>query len=146
MMAEATSDRATTADTPISGSKTLASKTVHLVVQRYRSCQILIDEKEWISLGSSFEDFIDNSDDNSSSCLHCGMLVYVSFAANIDRKAVEQATKTLLNLQVLTTGLWGDGVSGTLSVLELAASGPSKSSIVIVPQANLISKVRKNVG
>jgi hypothetical protein len=62
---------------------------------------------------------------------------------------------TILNLSVLTTGLWGDGVS-SCSVLELAArQGPSTHSththideapgcvsLVVVPQANLISKVK----
>jgi len=142
-MAEAADDSATKTNTPISGSKAIAGKPVHLLVQRFRSCKILIDEKEWISVGSPFDDELDERKDISEASLHCGMLVYVSFAAGADRKAVEIATKTLLNLPVLTTGLWGDGVSQTLNLLELAASGPNKSSIVIVPQANLISKVRR---
>jgi hypothetical protein len=56
---------------------------------------------------------------------------------------VEQAASTLLNLPILTTGLWGDGESSTLSILAMAADSTSSCSLVVVPQANLISKVKQ---
>ena len=85
----------------------------------------------------------------------CGMLVYVSFskAAETNRTAIFTAARTILNLPVLTRGVWGDG-SGTVSVLDLAtelnkdAEASSKGGggvpIVLVPQANLVSKVKSN--
>jgi hypothetical protein len=111
------------------------SEAVHLVVQRYRSCKILIDETDWISVGTSHK----ANDDSVPS--HCGMLVYVSFANTADKAAVYQAARTTLNLAVLTIGHWGDGISETVSLSQLAAQGPGLASLVLVPQANLISKV-----
>ena len=103
------------------------SKSVHLVVQRYRSCRILLDESEWVSVGEDPE--------------HCGLLVYVSFEKSATQESTKNSASTVMNLPVLTTGLWGDGVSRQMSVLDLAAAHPNRASIVIVPQANLISKV-----
>jgi hypothetical protein len=148
-----------------SPSTTSPSKSVHIVVQRYRSCKVLLQETDWISVGYSSSDhtIISNhsedlnpssevtqtpsSDDVLQSepepACHCGLLVYVSFASNTDPVVVQQAALTVLNLSVLTTGLWGDGVSSSCSVLELAAQGEShQASLVLVPQANLISKVK----
>jgi D-Tyr-tRNAtyr deacylase len=128
-------------------------KSVHIVVQRYRSCKVLLRETDWISVGysSNQEDLKPSSEVTQTSssdvqpdpACHCGLLVYVSFASNTDPAVVQQAALTVLNLSVLTTGLWGDGVSSSCSVLELAARGGShEASLVLVPQANLISKVK----
>ena len=167
---------------------------VHLVVQRYRSCKVLLEEKKWIEVGYGDVDMGGGSGDGnavvgkvedmetntavSSSSLdspltqqqrqqqHCGLLVYVSFASTADKAKVEQAVTTLLNLPVLTTGLWGDGVS-TVSLLQLLSSSSSAAtieretqtiesdennnnpclaaavaSVAIIPQANLICKVK----
>jgi hypothetical protein len=134
------------------------TKSVHIVVQRYRSCQVLLEETDWVSVGSHHHiNSIGNGNDHSQGpnddkpapaaasvpASHCGLLVYVSFASSTDKAVVQQAALTILNLSVLTTGLWGDGVSATCSVLELAARGGGHAaSLVLVPQANLISKVK----
>jgi hypothetical protein len=108
--------------------------SVHLVVQRYRTCKLLLeDEDRWASIDSP------------------GMLLYVSFAASATEASVHAAAETVLNLPVLTTGLWGDG-SGTLSIGNIIHyhwddpdDDPPRAraacSITIVPQANLICKV-----
>mmetsp|Transcript_10134 Transcript_10134/g.18185 ORF Transcript_10134/g.18185 Transcript_10134/m.18185 type:complete len:278 (+) Transcript_10134:50-883(+) len=77
-------------------------------------------------------------------------LAYISFASTTTRSQVEQAAQTLLHLPILTTGLWGDGESSNVSLLKLATSSYEQSesktsscSLVIVPQANLISKVKQ---
>jgi hypothetical protein len=108
--------------------------SVHLVVQRYRTCKLLLeDEGRWASIESP------------------GMLLYVSFAASADAASVHAAAETVLNLPVLTNGLWGDG-SQTRSIRQIIhdhrddandEDGPAVAgcSIAVVPQANLISKV-----
>ena len=116
----------------------MSSKAVHLVVQRYRSCKLLLNETEWVCQGSRATN-------------HCGLLLYVSFAADADQTAVSAAADTALNLPVLTTGLWGDGVSEQFSVKQQlltqnwTPSNALTTSITIVPQANLICKVRKSI-
>jgi hypothetical protein len=113
----------------------MSSKAVHLVVQRYRSCKLLLNETEWVCQGSR-------------AANHCGLLLYVSFAADADQTAVSAAVDTALNLPVLTTGLWGDGVSEQFSVKQQLLTqncNALTTSITIVPQANLICKVRKSI-
>lgn len=84
---------------------------------------------------------IGGDDDNSNSC---GLLAYISFSSSTTHSQVETAAQTLLNLPVLTIGFWGDKESSTQSILSLAAtSTPSCCSLVIVPQANLISRVKQ---
>ena len=107
----------------------MSSSSICIVVQRFRECKLLIDELEYASVGGSDES--------------CGLLAYISFASSTTLTQVEQAANTLLNLPVLTTGLWGDGESSTCSILELAADSTSSCSLVVVPQANLISKVKQ---
>ena len=104
--------------------------SVSIVVQRFRECKLLIDELDYVTVGGSGE-----------NC--CGILAYISFASTTTKLQVEQAAQTLLNLPILTTGLWGDGESSTKSILSLAAEVESSCSLVIVPQANLISKVKQ---
>ena len=123
----------------------MSSPAVQLIVQRYRNCRLLVHESDWVESFSA------------------GVLVYISFGASATRQSVATAATTIVNLPVLTTGLWGDG-SGTRSIRSmLGESGVQRDSveesrrlgscneksakvppcsIVIVPQANLISKVR----
>jgi hypothetical protein len=87
--------------------------------------------------------------------------VYVSFYRGATADHVREAAETVLNLPVLTDGAWGDGVSSTESVLQrLGLDEPRKTadcddpkapppasvttSIVLVPQANLICKAKKH--
>lgn len=105
------------------------STGISIVVQRFRECKLLIDELHYVTVGCGSES--------------CGILAYVSFASSTTHAQVEQAASTLLNLPVLTTGLWGDGESSTASVMTLAADPTSSCSLVVVPQANLISKVKQ---
>jgi hypothetical protein len=99
------------------------------------------------------------------------MVVYISFAKTASSKLVEQAAKTILNLPIQTKGAWNDGVSTTQSMYQLlqehhhsntesmkrhhngnTTTTPSSSSsfslspisIVVVPQANVIAKIKKN--
>ena len=90
-----------------------------------------------------------------------GLLVYVSFSSSATKVSVYNAAKTVLNLPIITLGSWGDGTT-TKSILQIAAStstakrnssttdetssSPSYHNVnlVIVPQANLISKVKAN--
>jgi len=96
------------------------AKPVHLVLQRYRSCRILLDETEWVEIGGE---------------KHSGLLVYVSFAESATPSSAQQAAVTVMNLKIATMGQWGDGQTDKLLKME-------SPSIVLVPQANLISKVK----
>mmetsp|Transcript_36825 Transcript_36825/g.88808 ORF Transcript_36825/g.88808 Transcript_36825/m.88808 type:complete len:218 (-) Transcript_36825:376-1029(-) len=103
--------------------------SVSVVIQRFRDCKLLVDELAYVAVGGG---------DKS-----CGLLAYISFSSSTTESQVEQAASMLLNLPVLTTGLWGDGSSSTRSILALAAEESSSCALVIVPQANLISKVKQ---
>lgn len=117
---------------------------VKFVIQRFRSASLLLSPTQTAHINQS-------SGDQAQAT--CGMLVYVSFskAAETNRSAIFSAARTVLNLSVLTRGVWGDG-SGTVSALELAteldkAKGAASRSgvpILLVPQANLISTVKNN--
>ncbi|KAG7354463.1 D-tyrosyl-tRNAtyr deacylase [Nitzschia inconspicua] len=104
------------------------------------------------------------------------MLVYISFSKTATHALVEQAARTILQLPIQTTGVWGDGTSTTQSLLELLLQRshmqtdsvkPNRNatavqttttttnnnnnnnnnnniSLLLVPQANLIAKVKKN--
>jgi len=124
-----------------------SSKSTVVVVQRYRSARLLLDEKHWVAVP---ETTASSSDKDVSRQQHCGLLLYVSFAAGADKSSVYTAAETCVNLPVLTTGLWGDGVSEQPSLRELLLAQTAASqkqpetttSVTIVPQANLISKVK----
>jgi hypothetical protein len=70
---------------------------------------------------------------------YSGILVYASFAKSATKETVMQAAKTIVNLPVLTRGVWGDGLD-TVSVLNMAGSSDGVA-VLLVPQANLICKV-----
>lgn len=112
---------------------------IAIVVQRFRQCKLLLDEEQWITVGGDVGGVVGDRNYNDS----CGLLVYVSFSSSATKTQVETAAQTVLNLPVLTTGLWGDSKSSTKSVLSLASTFSSSCSLVIVPQANLISKVKQ---
>jgi len=113
---------------------------VKLVIQRFRSASLALSPDETAQINQS----------GDLAQKTCGMLVYVSFskAAEANRSAIFSAARTVLNLSVLTRGVWGDG-SGTVSILDLATEVDKDSSqggvpVVLVPQANLVSKVKNN--
>ena len=108
---------------------------IAIVVQRFRQCKLLLDEEQWITVGGDVGGVVGDRNYNDS----CGLLVYVSFSSSATKTQVETAAQTVLNLPVLTTGLWGDSKSSTKSVLSLASTFSSSCSVVIVPQANLIT-------
>ena len=136
--------------------------SVYLVVQRYRSARLLLDESRWVSVPATAAAAADDDDDTTGDQQrqrqrrHCGLLLYVSFAAGAGRGSARAAAEACLNLPVLTAGLWGDGVSEPRSVRDLllakkeerdrpeTAAVTTTTSVTIVPQANLISKVPLN--
>jgi len=125
-----------------SSSSSSSSKTsVGMVVQRCRGATVLVNDNELSKVGT------DTSKDHSQALLNgssehsCGLLVYVSFAKGCTQQSVRLAAKIIVNLPILTTGGWGDGVSSTVNVIDLATQHANAASIVVVPQANLINKV-----
>jgi len=63
----------------------------------------------------------------------------VSFTTNATKEKTLQAAKVIVNLPVMTRGSWGDG-SSPESLLTMAMNGCCPT-LLLVPQANLISKV-----
>ncbi|KAG7351359.1 D-tyrosyl-tRNAtyr deacylase [Nitzschia inconspicua] len=183
-----------------SSSSSSSTPSIRMVVQRYRKATILIDERTIVSLGEvpnestngklllsetdSAEFTISNttsttpssslSPSRSAVFSSIGMLVYISFSKTATRALVEQAARTILQLPIQTTGVWGDGTSTTQSLLEVLLqrsqiqtdsvkpnhnatavqtttntnnnnnNNNNKISLLLVPQANLIAKVKKN--
>lgn len=111
--------------------------SVCMVVQRYRVATIMGNNSEYIQVGKT------NASLTSEGLVDsvCGLMVYVSFAKGCTQQTVMTAAKIIVNLPILTTGAWGDGVSKTMNVIDLAMLRSNSASIVIVPQANLINKV-----
>lgn len=110
-----------------------SSPSVHVIAQRYRSCRLFVQESHWIRTPSL-------ADEDEQ---HCGLLLYVSFAVGSNPQSVRSAAEACLNLPVLTTGLWGDGVSEQMSIRSVVRQRAKiKTSLTIVPQANLISKIK----
>ena len=147
------------------------SSSVHLVFQRYRSCRILLREKDWVDVPTTINAAKQVATEESSSSSssqqqqqHCGLLVYVSFSSAATHESVMKAAQTILQLPVLTRGKWGDdSIPVSLwSLIQdgLAARQPKAAcskddndtskrhvikpttSLVLVPQANLISRVK----
>ena len=153
----------TSLPTKESSSSREGTSSIKLVIQRYRKANVLIDESKVVTVGVGNDD--DKSSSSSSSLLmspsaspssspSVGLLAYISFSKTSTNQHVEQAATTLLNLQVLTLGGWGDGTS-TQSILELASEKQQaiikkedgdiyNLSIVLIPQADLICKVKRN--
>jgi hypothetical protein len=95
---------------------------------------------------------------------HCGWLVYVSFAEGATRESVHKAVTTLWNLPFGTWGHWqqqargedanstsGSSSSRPQSLRQLLAQAAQEEeapynrlSVVLCPQANLVSQVKRN--
>jgi hypothetical protein len=143
-------------ETPL---RTTTPYSIRMVIQRYRKLSLLVDEKQIVTVGAtSSSSLLDTTTPPASSSSSLGLLAYVSFAKTADAAKVEQAAKTLLHLPIGTLGAWGDG-STTQSLLQLAKANATKTtqdgddqpkqqssllSIALVPQANLIARVKKN--
>jgi D-Tyr-tRNA(Tyr) deacylase len=153
------------ATTAVASATNTAPSSVHMVIQRFRQCKILLREREWVTVGRS-KSRCDASNDEKAEQQqhrsHCGLLVYVSFAVHTNHAAMERAAQTIMNLPVLTLGLWGDGTDTQTSLVQLmiaqqqqaqqaqqdpssiATSPAPTCSIIICPQANLIAKVKSH--
>jgi hypothetical protein len=107
-------------------------KSIRLVVQRFRKASLLLEESIIVTVGKDTPLLSTNANEYS------GILVYASFAKSATKEMVMQAAMTIMNLPVLTRGVWGDGLD-PVSVLDMAGSGGV--AVLLVPQANLICKV-----
>ena len=137
--------------------ETTSIASIRMVIQRYRKASLLIDEKEVVTVGDGVGSADSSAEvllgrDGSGGRGHVGMLVYISFSKTATPVEVQKAARTILNLPIQTEGAWGDG-SSTKSILQAAGSvvdsnkeKPSAApvSVMLVPQANLIAKVKKN--
>ena len=171
-----------------------SSNSVYLVLQRYRSCKLLINETEWVTQGRDvpgrgivdtiftgntvhdMENETEIQSDNHTGSMHqchsqqqqqqhqqhCGLLIYVSFAINTNVKSCWEAAETCCNVPLLTNGLWGDSTSELLSLKQILTMPNSKTvngsdndgdhnrmlrprtSVTIVPQANLICTMKRH--
>jgi hypothetical protein len=134
--------------------ESLSIPSIRMVIQRYRFASMLVEENHVVSVGQKCSSLIVNETAPISSA-SLGLLAYISFSISATEEKVVQASKTLLNMPVGTLGAWGDG-SGVQSMLQLLSSFSavdsnkketevsSPLSIVLVPQANLIAKIKKN--
>jgi hypothetical protein len=120
--------------------------SVCMVVQRYRGATLLCNDCEIVRVGANttLDHTVSLLEPNAAEHQqsYCGLLVYVSFAKGCTQQAVQTAAKIVVNLPLLSLGGWGDGVSQTMNVMDLAKQHPNAASITIVPQADLINKVR----
>ena len=114
-------------------SKSPAEKSIRLVVQRFRKASLVVEDSKIVTVGN------DASLLTTDANRFCGILVYASFAKSATKEKVMQAARTIMNLPLLTRGVWGDG-SEPVSVLDTADSG-GDVAVILVPQANLICKV-----
>jgi len=125
-----------------------SNKPIRLVLQRFRQATLLVDEKETITCGNNYDKscLVDPLNSGGGG----GMLCYVSFTKFATIESVWQAAKTVMNMPMMTKGAWGDG-SDVMSVLEMASQSQEKDeacdvrrgvAVMIVPQANLICKVK----
>jgi D-Tyr-tRNAtyr deacylase len=108
---------------------------VRLVVQRFRQASLLVDGKV-VSVGERCDSMLE-----PTTAASCGLVVYISFAKSATTEKALQAARTVLNLPLLTHGAWGDG-SMTTSVLDMASSPEARPYLMLVPQANIISKIK----
>lgn len=138
-----------------SSSASAPPAAVELVFQRFRQARLLLEEEQRVVTVGEWNDdamLAPSTSHEPSQSATTGVLVYVSFSKSATKEKVEQAAKTVLNLPIATIGAWGDTYSTTASLLKLAvemdaASAESKKPrlfLMIVPQANLISKVKNS--
>jgi D-Tyr-tRNAtyr deacylase len=124
--------------------------SIRMVIQRYRHASMLIDEREVVTVGQKSSSLLlSGADNDTPTSSSLGLLAYISFSTSATEEKVEQAAKTILNMPVGTLGAWGDG-STAKSMLQLTADAvkqkelSSSFSIILVPQANLIAKIKRN--
>lgn len=132
---------------------------IRIIVQRYSYASIVIDDNQLVQVGQR------NHNINAPSLLllpnnkPIGLLVFISFSNVATEAMIEKAAKTVLNLPIMSeTGVWGDGTA-TDSMLDIllnktkAVRGNKDKeketihtgmSMIIVPQANLICKIKQN--
>lgn len=125
-------DRSTSTQTETE-SKSPDEKSIRLVAQRFRKASLVVEDSKIVTVGKDTP--LLTADANEYS----GILVYASFAKSATKEKVMQAARIIMNLPVLTRGVWGDG-SEPVSVLDTAGSG-GEVAVLLVPQANLICKV-----
>jgi D-Tyr-tRNA(Tyr) deacylase len=154
------------------GNSTSSINSVHLVLQRYRSCRLLLNEIEWVTQGPVVAVGDTSSEGNQSEGntavavddhhSHCGLLIYISFAKNTTTKSCWDAAEVCCNVPLLTNGLWGDTTSELFSLKQILTTtlendenknGTDKhcnnsvlrpfTSVTIVPQANLICSMKR---
>jgi len=111
-----------------------SKENIRIILQRFRKASLLVDGKVE-SVGEEIGDLATTSAPSDT----CGLLVYISFAKSATKEKAIQAAKTILNLPLLTQGAWGDGTN-TKGFLDITAD--CKPQLLLVPQANLISKVK----
>ena len=120
------------------------SVAVRIVAQRCDAAELLVDNvNEWVRVG-------------------WGLVYYVSFGDGCQADALPKVVRSLLNIPLLTAGVWGDGSSTTSIVTAAraaAATNPHDEAVaaasegaavatrgapavVIIPAAGLISKVK----
>ena len=124
---------------PVAASNT----SVCMVVQRYRGATLQCNENEIVRVGANATlDPAAATLELQQKGQYCGLLIYVSFAKGCTQQAVQTAAKIVVNLPLLSLVGWGDGVAQTMNVIDLAKQHRNAASITIVPQADLINKVR----
>lgn len=129
----------TSAGSSKGGGKQNAADLVRVVVQRCNSAELLIDNVDtWVSIGQ-------------------GMVVSVSFGQGCNASVLPRVVKALLQMPLLTRGVWGDGDSprsvvdmcreldstNTAATLQSVQNQPKPPSIMIIPTASLTSKAKQ---
>lgn len=129
------------------------NNSIVIVVQRCRSAFLFVGDSsdetlsEIVKFGESRPL---NAAPSDNSTYPGGIIIYISFSKHAEETMLYNAAKTVLNLPVLTQGVWGDG-SETISALQFATKLSKEKkraggvAVMVIPQANLISKV-KNMG
>lgn len=118
-----------------SDSSEASKENIRIILQRFRKASLLVDGKVESVGGAEIGDLATTTAPSDT----CGLLVYISFAKSATKEKAFQAAKTILNLPLLTQGAWGDGTD-TKGFLDITAD--CKPHLLLVPQANLISKVK----
>jgi hypothetical protein len=89
---------------------------VHVVVQRYRWCRLLLNDTEWCTVGGDRDSSSSNRRLNdtrtSNTTKHCGLLVYTSFAHGTTIATLQKAALTLVQMPLMTWGHWQERSGG----------------------------------
>lgn len=92
------------------------------VVQRCNKASLLVDNAE------------------NTVGIKRGLVVFVSFGEGVSRNTVQRMARQLVQLNLSTTGKWGDG-SKAQSVADIVSTG-ARQEIMVIPQACLTSRVK----